>query len=93
MMQTLQKITWKQLFKSITPNWSLNPFSKKKTLLAFEFGIVLSNVAKQLNIEVTPEIVAQAEKILEKELIYRSSQQFACNMNVYILAVLEPKEV
>ncbi len=31
-------------------NWSFNRFGKEKAILAFEFGIVLSDVAKQMNI-------------------------------------------
>lgn len=71
------------------------PFSwygKKKAFLAFEFAIVLSDVASQMKIEMTKEIVIRAENLLEKELGYRSAEHFSCNMNVYILAILEPKD-
>lgn len=70
--------------------WQL---TKRKKLLAFEFGIVLSDVAKQLDIEITKEIVERAEIVLEKELAHNSAEQFACNMNVLVLAILEPKDV
>lgn len=61
--------------------------------MAFEFGVVLSDVAKQLGIEMTPEIVKRAEKLLLNEYRNNSASHFACNMNSYTLAVLEPKEV
>ncbi len=72
--------------------WSINRFGKKKSLLAFEFGVVLSDVAKQLNIEMTQDIVLRAEKLLETELGGNSIEHFACNMNIYTLAILEPRD-
>ena len=38
-------------------------------MLAFEFAVVLSETAKQLNIEMTKEIVIKAEKLLEGECV------------------------
>ncbi len=72
--------------------WSLSNFNKKKALLAFEFGVVLSDVAKDLKVEMTKEIVLRAEELLIKELGNNSPEHFACNMNVYSLAILEPKD-
>ncbi len=43
-------------------------FGKEKAILAFEFGVVLSDVAHEHKIEMTKEIVLRAEKILETEL-------------------------
>ncbi len=73
-------------------NWSINKFGKQKTLLAFEFAIVLSDCAKQLNIEMTKEIVIRAEDLISVELRNNTAEHFACNMNVYALAILEPKD-
>ncbi len=67
-------------------------FTKQKTILALEFGVVISDVAKNQNIEMTREIVLRAEKLLKEELGKRSAKHFACNMNVYTLAILEPKD-
>lgn len=86
-------MTWKKLFKKVRPSWPLSIFGKKKLLLAFEFGIVLSDVAKDLNIEMTREIVLRAEKLLENEMRHSTASDFACKMNVYTLAVLEPKDI
>lgn len=72
-----------------------NPFRRHgltKARLAFEFGIVLSDAAKDLNIPMTKNIVDRAEKLLENELGPKSAKHFACNMNVYVLAILEPKD-
>ncbi len=91
-MNTLKKIRWSHVLNLVTPNWSLNHFGKQKTVLAFEFGIVLSDVAKTLGIEMTSELAARAETLLVHELRHHDSQYFACNMNVFILALLEPKD-
>ncbi len=68
-------------------------YNNKKTILAFEFAVVLSDSAKDLGISITPEIVKRAEKLLENELGPRTAKHFACNMNVYTLAILEPKDL
>ncbi len=73
-------------------NWSINRYGKKKTMLAFEFAIVLSDVAKDLNIPMTTDIVQRAEKLLENELGPKSEQDFATKMSLYALAILEPKD-
>ncbi len=61
-------------------------------MLAFEFAIVLSDVASQLKVPMTTEIVVEAEKLLEEELGHKTAQDFACSMNVYVLALLKPKD-
>lgn len=68
-------------------------YSKKKLLLSFEFAVVLSDVAKQMNIDMTQDIVMRAEELLLKELGHGSADKFACDMQVFVLAVLEPKDV
>ena len=67
-------------------------YNKKKTMLAFEFATILADAAKGLNIPMTQEIVIRAENLLEKELGHCTAEHFACNMNVYVLAILEPKD-
>ncbi len=60
--------------------------------MAFEFAIVLSDVAKDLKIDMTRDIVLRAEELIVKEFGEHTAEHFACRMNVYALAVLEPKE-
>ena len=67
-------------------------YTKKKVMLAFEFAITLSDVAHDLKIEMTRDTVERAEKLLSEELGKRTAKHFACNMNVYVLAILEPKD-
>ncbi len=88
----MKKIHWIRIWQRLKPKWTLNRFGKQKALLAFEFGIVLSAAAKDLNIEMRTEIVVQAEKLLENELGKESAESFAHRMHLYALAVLEPKD-
>ncbi len=67
-------------------------YTKKKTMLAFEFAIVLTDVASQLKIPMTREMVLEAETVIKNELGPCTASQFACNMNVYVLAILKPKD-
>jgi sulfur relay (sulfurtransferase) complex TusBCD TusD component (DsrE family) len=72
--------------------WPFAWYGKKKAMLAFEFATVLAEAANHLKIPMTREIVKNAEKLIEKELGRESAEHFACNMNVYTLALLEPKD-
>lgn len=72
--------------------YPFNWYGKKKAILAFEFAIVLSDVAKQLKIEMTAEIVKRSETLLENELGPKTAKHFACHMHMYALAILEPKD-
>lgn len=67
-------------------------FGPKKLRLAFEFGVIMSEVAKGMNMELTPEMVARAEEILLNESKTKSATQFAGEMNACALAAFEPKE-
>lgn len=89
----MKKITWRQLFRLVRRSFKINVFSRQKLLLSFEFAIVLSDVAQQLKIEMTRDIVLRAEQLLENEMRHSTAEGFACNMNVYALAVLQPKDI
>lgn len=67
-------------------------YGNKTVRLAFEFGLVLSEVAKERKIEITPEITARAEKIFLEELKKYGLEKVALNFVPLILASLEPKE-
>jgi len=64
-------------------------YGKKKLLLAFEYGVILSDVAKDRGIPLTPEIVARCEDIIEKEFTSKSSTRVALDMVPNILASME----
>lgn len=66
-------------------------FGKNKFLLAFEYGLLLSECAKNLNIEITPEISKKMEDIILKEFPWTSPLVLSKNMITNILAALEPR--
>lgn len=64
-------------------------YNKKKVLLALEFGLAISEVAKKMEVELTKEIVERAENIFLSELKTRSDQQIANDFTALILASFE----
>ena len=68
------------------------PVYGNKTLkIAFEFGLILSETAKEMKIEISPEISARAEEVLIKELKANGLNKTALNFVPLILAILELK--
>ena len=66
------------------------PFYGDKTLrLGIEFGIVLSEVAYERKIEMTPEITERAEKIFIKEIREQGLESVACQFVLLVLACFE----
>jgi len=66
------------------------PIYGKKTLrISFEFGLVLSEVAKNKGVTLTPEISERAEEILINEFKINGLNKTALNFTPLILAVLE----
>ena len=66
------------------------PIYGNKTLrLAMEFGIVLSEVAKERKIELTPEISARAEEIFIKEIREQGLESVACQFVPLVLVCFE----
>ncbi len=71
----------------------LKRFSKaereKKILLAFEYGLNLSEVAREMKIELTAEHVLRAEKMITSEFENQTASFLAGNMSPNILTVFE----
>jgi hypothetical protein len=67
-------------------------FGKQKLELAFEYGIILADVLKSNDKEITKEIVQRMEKILVKECTEKSVSRVALDMIPNILACLEPSD-
>jgi hypothetical protein len=66
------------------------PLYKTSTLkLALEFGLVLSEVAKEKKMKLTPEITTRAEEIFIKEINSKGMKKTALNFVPLILASLE----
>jgi len=73
--------------------FNLPIYSENKLLLGFEYGVVLSDVAKEKNIPLTAEIVGRMEEIIKKEFRKKNPTRLSVDMIVNILASLEPKEL
>ncbi len=74
------------------PRLPIPLYGSKKLRLAFEFGVIMSEVAKGMNMELSPEMVARAEDILLDQSKSKSAQEFANQMNACAMAAFEPKE-
>ena len=68
------------------------PIYGNRTLrLAFEFGLVLSEVAKEKGVTITSDISTRAEKILLNELKTNGFEKTALNFIPLVLASFEIK--
>ena len=67
-------------------------FSEEKLMLAVEYGVVLSETAKDLNIPLTRDLVVKLEGIVKGEFNKKSPTRLSVEMVANILAALEPKE-
>jgi len=66
------------------------PFYRKRTVeLALEFGMLLSEIAKEENVELTPEITQRAEDIFINEIKINGFEKTAINFTPLLLACLE----
>jgi hypothetical protein len=66
-------------------------FDEKQLLLAFEYGVVMSDVAKNMKVKLTAEIIARFEDILIKEFTTKDFDKVALEMVPNILAGFETK--
>lgn len=64
-------------------------FGRKKLLLAFEYGLLISEVAKSQKVEITAELVEKAEKMLVGEAMTQTAQHMAVNITPNILSAFE----
>lgn len=60
-----------------------------KLTLAFEYGVILSQVALEHKKELTPELMTRIEQALLEEF-KQTPEKIAVNMPVNVLAMLEP---
>jgi len=69
------------------------PVYGNKTLkLSFEFGLILSETAKGMDIKLTPEMADKAENIIVRELKENGLQKTAVNFIPLMMTMLEKKE-
>lgn len=67
-------------------------YSEKKLLLAFEYGVILADMARTMNKELSKEAVTRLEEIIKKEFTKKNPTRLSVDMVVNILAALEPKD-
>ena len=66
-------------------------YSAKKLLLSFEYGIVMSDVAKERGFVLDKETVKRCEEIILNEFTKKNAQRVAIEMVPNILASFETK--
>lgn len=64
-------------------------YSEQELLLSFEYGLVISESAKEMKVEITPDISRKAEIMIVGEFSSKSSQELADQMIPNILSVFE----
>lgn len=64
-------------------------YSKEKLILAFEYGLTIARTAHEMNVEMTPDLVERAEKMIEGEFSAQSPTHLAGNMVPNILSAFE----
>ena len=69
--------------------WRPPIYGKRALRIALEFGVVMSEVAKAKEIEMTGEMSTRAEDILIQELKVKGLQKTANNFIPLVLAALE----
>jgi len=65
-------------------------YSNQKLLLAFEYGVILSQVAQERELALTPEIITRAEEILLAEFKKNNATKLSTEMITNILAMIQP---
>jgi hypothetical protein len=66
-------------------------YTKKHIELAFEYGLIFSDVANNMKVDLTPELSERMEKILISEFKKNSFKRVALDMLPNILACFETK--
>jgi len=64
-------------------------YSRKKLLLAFEYGVIIAEVAQKQGVEVTPELMKKAEIMIESEFSKKSPTRLAVDTLPNVLSVFE----
>ena len=67
-------------------------YDQKKLLLAFEAGIILSEVTRAIKKDLKKDIIERAEKIIVKEFSEKTATQLSAEFMFLLLAAIEPKE-
>jgi hypothetical protein len=66
--------------------------SNQKLLLAFEYGVILTQTVQKLGFELTEDQMISAERMILTEFKENDATTIAQQMLPNILAILEPKD-
>ncbi len=58
-------------------------------MLAFEWGVILADVAKTQNVQLTPALIERAEKVIINEFKSKTPTELAGHMEVILLSIFE----
>lgn len=58
-------------------------------MLAFEYGVILSQVAQEQGVEMTPELMEKAEFMLENEFKDKTPTELSTDMASNLMSVFE----
>lgn len=64
-------------------------FGRQKLLLAFEYGLLIAETARQNNVEINPELIKKAEIMLEGEARSQTATHMATQIVPNLLSVFE----
>lgn len=64
-------------------------YGKQKLMLAFEYGVILSQVAQEQGVEMTPELMEKAEFMLENEFKDKTPTELSTDMASNLMSVFE----
>ena len=66
-------------------------YGNKKLRLAFEMGVMLADVAKKENVEVTPELMKRAEEVIVSEFRTQTPTKLALDVIPNLLAIFQTR--
>ena len=81
----------KKLKKKIISALNINCFGKEKLLLAFEYGIMMSQVAEKQKFNLNTKVVKHAEEVILKEFKDKTPTELASQTLGIVLAIFETK--
>lgn len=79
----------KKIIKRLKKLISEKKYNQNKFLLAFEYGLTISEVARKENIELSPKMIEAAEKMLLNEANSGDETRMAVQMIPNILSIFE----
>lgn len=64
-------------------------FGKKKLLLSFEYGMIITKTAQEMKVELTPELSERAERMIYHEFTTKNPTRLSVDMIPNIMSIFE----